>query len=178
VRGNVRIVAGEANKTVYERICKLIEKAINEGRISLLEIVIGPEISVYSEDLKLLDEDGRIRECVSNPHTIHPLFSLMKKYPDKVKVYYKTDASFLNVRHFAIVENGKKFLYVEKLHSPLQESEAVLIENPNPILFGKYKKLFNEIINSGRVTPLQPELKKLKVVRFSDFSSFKEKRAA
>jgi hypothetical protein len=175
VEGSVKIVAGEANKAVYERICKLIEKAIDEGRISLLEIVVGPEISVYSRDLKLLDGDGRIKESVLNPHKIHPLFNLMKKYPDKVKIYYKTDASFLNVRHFAIVENGKKLLYVEKLHSPLQESEAVLIENPNPVLLRKYKKLFSKIINSGRVTPLQPE--KLRIVRFSDFSSLKEKQA-
>jgi hypothetical protein len=175
VEGSVKIVAGEANKAVYERICKLIEKAIDEGRISLLEIVVGPEISVYSRDLKLLDGDGRIKESVLNPHKIHPLFNLMKKYPDKVKIYYKTDASFLNVRHFAIVENGKKLLYVEKLHSPLQESEAVLIENPNPVLLRKYKKLFSKIINSGRVTPLQPE--KLRIVRFSDFSGLKEKQA-
>lgn len=176
VSGDVKVVAGEANKVVYEKICKLMDKAIKEGKISQLEIVIGPQVSVFPDDLKLLNEDGTIKQEVVSPHKIHPLFELLKKYPDVVKVYYKTDASFLNVRHFAIVENGKRFLYVEKLHSPLQESEALLVENPNPILFRKYKKLFEKVVRDKSVVPLT--VNNLNLVKFSDFREFTEKRAA
>jgi len=162
VRGTVCVVAGEANRSVYEKICSLVEELLSKGENLEIEIIIGPVVSVSSEDLKLV-QSGKISP------SLHPLFTLMERYPERVKVYYKTDTSFSNVRHFVIAEDkdGNNLLYVEKLHPPLKESEAVFIKNPNPILIRKYIRLFNKLKSSKRVKRLN--LQNLRIVKFSDF---------
>jgi len=169
--GYIFVLAGEANKSMYEKLYSVVRESIRKGEVKKLKIVVGPEISIYPEDRDCLDSEGKAKniECFKN---LHPLFKLLSEFPEKIEVYYKIDNSLSNQRHFVLmIDFFKSYLYVEALHKPLQESRAILIHRPNVLEIIRYLLKFFFIIYFKKVERISLNETSIRKVRFSDFSS-------
>jgi len=170
--GYVFILAGEANKTIYQELYTIAKNSFKSGRIRKFKIIVGPEISIYPEDRVCLHSDGRAKDisCFIN---LHPLFKLLSEFPDMVEIYYKMDSSLSNQKHFALMLSPlNSCLYVKALHLPHEESKAILIYKPNIVEILRYLLKFLFIVHFKNVKRLRLDEESVKCVRFNDFSSY------
>lgn len=151
---NLCINAGEANIVFYEPFAKRLDEKLQQNSGFEVSVVFGPKLSTFASNKVFLDERKKDFFIPKNDITsdelfgLHPLFALKNKYPNRVRLYLKQSN---NDSHFAIIDGdkNKRFLYIEKPHLPLNETEAMLFENPNPVLWKKYKKISEDMIKSN-----------------------------
>jgi len=168
---NLKVVAGEANKEIYEKLCPKMKKLLNENPKDTISIVIGPNISIFKEDLNMVDENGKLKTA-SDSSKIHPIFNLKTdaELGSRVSIYYKTGTKYSDESHFILSD---QLIYNEKPHRLLQETVAVIIEQPNVLMKKSYVKDFNRIINYQSVEELFSEQDIKEKVTFENFNRSK-----
>lgn len=88
-------------------------------------------------------------------------------FPEKVSIYIKkSNTDIENKPHFVLTDS---LVYRERLHKPLDENKAVIIENPNKWMQNKYRKKLDEIKESSEVIKLNSEKDVWSNVRFGFF---------
>jgi len=167
---NLSVVAGEANKKMYQSLCPKIKRLLLNNTEEKISIVIGPIISVFDDDMQKLGTNGKLKDksCIAD---IHPIFGLMKDQDisNRVSIYYKTNDQYSNQSHFVISD---QIIYNEKSHAPLQETTAVIITKPNIFMKYAYKKRFEKIIKDEKyVVRLETDKKVMDNVVFDNFKS-------
>jgi len=161
----LKVLAGEANKNVYIKLCELIEQKFDEGTLQKVIFAVGPTISIFSEDMKYIDSNGKFNNQIDSIIELHPIFKLYQKYNQQVEIYYKKNNEYINDSHFVITDN---ILYVEKPHQPLEETDAVIINNPNPFLKYKYQRKIKNLLNKNDLIKIN-SIQDLTNIKFYDF---------
>ena len=140
VHGEIFVHAGEANVETYSQLKDVIEDFLKDKENKII-FVVGPVLSVYDTVFSKYSREniGDIHELKD----VHPLFELLYKYPNQVRVYYKKNNFYEKVNHFAI---GGNYLYIEPRHKPLKERVAILIKNPIFTLKKHYENLRDKIL--------------------------------
>ncbi len=164
------VVAGEANIEIYWKLCKIIQNKLSEGSLEMVNFIIGPSLSTWETEKTVLDHLDKIKPEFQKPGKIkelHPLFQLLLDYPDKVNVYYKKpNTKIENEPHFVLTDT---LIYTERPHKPLNESKAMIIENPNILMRNKYSKKLDNIKTGTEVVKLTTEKEVWETASFSYF---------
>lgn len=134
--------AGELNYKAYVGFSKLIEEHLKKDDTNFT-IYCGPKISISDEYNNLIDMNGKILDDISEEkiQEIHPIISLMYKYPDKLILKLKDERID---EHFFYSEDDK-MAWKEKKHEPFEESISYFKNNANKATFNNLKKLENKI---------------------------------
>lgn len=168
---NIDVVAGEANIEIYDKLCSITKRKLVDASLESASFIVGPILSTWDSQQEVIRiSDQKIKseyQITGKIKDLHPIFELFLDFPEKVSVYIKkSNSNIENEPHFVLTDS---LVYKERLHKPLDENKAVIIENPNRWMHNKYRKKLDEIKASSEVIKLNSEKDVWSNVRFGFF---------